>query len=148
MITKSGTNKYHGSVFGYFRDTALDTDEKDPTGVGPTPTHPSGTIPSHPDYTRQQFGGSAGGPFKKDRLFGFLALEREREHQAQAVDAISFTQLTIAKANGFAHQPSPTIQRPFFERPSHGRPDWVLDNKNSEHPSQTSQVHDSLNEQS
>ncbi len=30
MITKQGTNTYHGSVFGYFRNTALDTDEKDP----------------------------------------------------------------------------------------------------------------------
>src|SRR5437588_2180905 len=148
MITKSGTNNYHGSVFGYFRDTALDTDEKDPTGVGPTPTHPSGTIPSHPDYTRQQFGGSAGGPFKKDRLFGFLALEREREHQAQAVDAISFTQLTIAKANGFADQPSPTIPRPFFEWRYNGRLDWVINNKNSAYLSYTSQVNDSLNDQS
>src|SRR5437899_10017414 len=56
MITKQDTNNYHGSLFGFFRDTSLNTEEKDPTGTGPTPAHPDGTIPSHPDYTRQQFG--------------------------------------------------------------------------------------------
>src|SRR5690348_13628628 len=126
MITKSGTNVYHGSLFGYFRDTNLNTDEKDPTGVGPTPAHPDGTIPSHPDYTRQQFGGSVGGPFKKDKLFGFFALEREREHQAQTVDPTSLNELTIAKANGFADQPATTIPRPFFEWRYNGRSDWVI----------------------
>ncbi len=53
MITKQGTNTYHGSIFGFFRDTSLNTDEKDPTGTGST------TV-SHPDYSRQQFGGSVG----------------------------------------------------------------------------------------
>src|SRR5258705_5517292 len=88
MITKSGTNNYHGSVFGFFRDTSLNTDEKDPTGTG-------STTASHPDYTRQQFGGSVGGPFRQDKLFGFFALEREREHQAQAEDPNSFNELTL-----------------------------------------------------
>src|SRR5689334_7154385 len=148
MITKSGTNVYHGSLFGYFRDTNLNTDEKDPTGVGPTPAHPDGTIPSHPDYTRQQFGGSVGGPFKKDKLFGFFALEREREHQAQTVDPTSFNELTIAKANGFAAQPSATIPRPFFEWRYNGRTDWVINSKNNVYLSYTSQVNDSLNDQS
>src|SRR5437667_12321064 len=74
MITKSGTNEYHGSLFGFFRDAALDTDEKVPDGIG-------GQTPAHPDYSRQQFGGSVGGPFKRDRLFGFFAIERERESQ-------------------------------------------------------------------
>jgi len=148
MITKSGTNLLHGSVFGYFRDTNLNTDEKDPTGVGPTATCPDGACPSHPDYTRQQFGGSVGGPFKKDKLFGFFALEREREHQAQTVDAKSFSELTIAKANGFADQPSSTIPRPFFEWRYNGRADWVINPKNSFYLSYTSQVNDSLNDQS
>lgn len=41
MITKSGTNNYHGSIFGYFRDAALDTDEKVPDGTGgQTPSIP------------------------------------------------------------------------------------------------------------
>src|ERR1035437_5927755 len=73
MITKRGSNSFHGSGFGYFRDTTLDTDEKDPDGTG-------GSVSVHPDYSRQQFGGSVGGPIKKDRLFTFFALEREREH--------------------------------------------------------------------
>jgi outer membrane receptor protein involved in Fe transport len=141
MITKSGTNLFHGSILGYFRDTNLNTDEKDPTGTG-------GTVSSHPSYTRQQFGGSVGGPFKKDKLFGFFAVEREREHQAQTVDPTSFNELTIAKANGFADQPSPTIPRPFFEWRYNGRADWVINSKNSAYISYTSQVNDSLNDQS
>ena len=147
MITKSGTNDYHGSVFGYFRDTNLNTDEKGPTGTGPTAAHPDGTISAHPDYTRQQFGGSAGGPFMRDKLFGFFALEREREHQAQTVDANSLNQLTIAKANGFADQPASSIPRPFFEWRYNGRADWVIDTKNTVYLSYTSQVNDSLNDQ-
>src|SRR5438128_6232004 len=65
MITKQGTNNYHGSLFGFFRDSALNTDEKVPDGVG-------GQNPAHPSYSRQQFRGSVGGPFKNDQLFGFL----------------------------------------------------------------------------
>src|SRR5690242_5475863 len=68
MITKSGTNNYHGSLFGYFRDSALNTDEKQADGIG-------GQDRAHPDYSRQFFGGSAGGPIKKDKLFGFFAIE-------------------------------------------------------------------------
>src|SRR5882672_656072 len=93
MITKQGTNSYHGSVFGFFRDSNLNTAEKDPNGDGTTSK-------SHPDYTRQQFGGSVGGPVVKDKLFGFFAIEREREHQAQAEEFRSFTELTLAQGAG------------------------------------------------
>ena len=141
LITKQGTNNYHGSVFGYFRDTNLNTDEKDADGIG-------GTTKSHPSYTRQQFGGSAGGPIRKDKLFGFFALEREREHQAQTVDITSFNELTIANANGFVDQPAATIPRPFFEWRYNARLDWVINSKNSAYLSYTSQVNDSLNDQS
>src|SRR6266699_3651412 len=148
MITKQGTNNYHGSVFGYFRNTNLNTDEKDPTGTGPTPTNPNGTISSHPDYTRQQFGGSVGGPLRKDKLFGFFAIEREREHQAQAEDLKSIAELTLAKGAGLAAQPSATIPRPFFETRNNGRMDFVINNKNNVYLSYNSQVNDSLNDQS
>jgi len=141
MITKQGTNSYHGSVFGFFRDSNLNTAEKDPNGDGTTSK-------SHPDYTRQQFGGSVGGPVVKDKLFGFFAIEREREHQAQAEEFRSFTELTLAQGAGLAAQASATIPRPFFETRYNGRMDWVINNKNSAYLSYNSQVNDSLNDQS
>src|ERR1700751_931641 len=141
MITKSGTNTFHGSIFGFFRDTNLNTDEKDPNGDGTTTS-------SHPAYTRQQFAGSFGGPILKEKLFGFTAIEREREHQAQTVDPTSLNELTVANANGFADQPSPTIPRPFFEWRYNGRIDWILNSKNTAYLSYTAQINDSLNDQS
>src|SRR5881394_4633757 len=56
MITKSGTNNYHGSAFGYFRTQGFNSDQKLPDGTA-----------ANPPYTRQQFGGSAGGPIAKDK---------------------------------------------------------------------------------
>lgn len=108
MITKSGTNDYHGSVFGFFRDTALNTDEKVPDGTG-------GSTSQHPDYSRQQFGGSVGGPFKRDKLFGFFAIEREREDQGLAESGTSYSELVLAKGAGLAAEPAQVIPRPFYE---------------------------------
>jgi hypothetical protein len=141
MITKQGTNEYHGSGFGYFRDTALDTDEKVPDGLG-------GQVSQHPDYTRQQFGGSVGGPFKKDKVFGFFAIEREREHQGLEETGTSFSELTLAKSAGLAAQPAASIPRPFFETRYNGRLDWTINSKNTIYFSYSSQANNSLNDQS
>ena len=141
MITKSGTNSYHGSLFGYFRDAALNTDEQVPNGTG-------GSAPQHPDYSRQQFGGSIGGPFVKNKLFGFFALERERESQGLATTGTSFTELSIAKAAGLAAQPAAVIPRPFYEWRYNGRMDWTINSRNSAYLSYNSQANDSLNDQS
>ena len=89
MITKQGTNNYHGSALLYFRASALNTDEKDPDGSG-------GYTSTNPDYSRQFFGGSIGGPILKDKLFAFFAIERERESQGLAETGTSFNELTIA----------------------------------------------------
>jgi hypothetical protein len=141
MITKSGTNNYHGSVFGYFRDSALNTDEKQADGTG-------GQITAHPDYSRQFFGGSAGGPIKKDKLFGFFAIERERESQGLTESGNSFAELTLAAQNGLAAQPAATIPRPFYETRYNGRMDWTINSRNSAYISYSSQANNSLNDQS
>jgi outer membrane receptor protein involved in Fe transport len=141
MVTKQGTNSYHGSVFGYFRDAALDTDEKVPDGTG-------GTDPAHPDYSRQQFGGSIGGPFVKDKLFGFFAIERERESQSLIESGSSYNELVLAKQAGLAAQPAAAIPRPFNETRYNGRLDWTVNSKNTAYVSYNSQANDSLNDQS
>src|SRR4051794_5354917 len=57
MITKSGSNNYHGSLFSFFRDQTFNADQ-----------HPQPDQTANPPYSRQQFGGSVGGPFIKDKL--------------------------------------------------------------------------------
>jgi hypothetical protein len=141
VITKAGTNDFHGSLFGYFRNDALDTDEKVPDGTG-------GSTPAHPAYSRQWFGGSVGGPLKKDKLFVFFALERERENQELAETGTAFTELTLAKAAGFAAQPSATIPRPFYEWRYTGRMDYTINDKNTAYVSYSNQSNNSLNDQS
>lgn len=142
IITKRGSNQFHGSAFGLFRDSSLNTDETDPDGTG-------GTSKSHPDYTRQQFGGSIGGPIKKDKAFLFFAINREREHQSQQEDPGSYGQLVKAQPFfGKLDDPASTIPRPFFETRYNGRADWAFSPKESAYLSYSSQANNSLNDQS
>ena len=141
MITKSGTNQYHGSVFGYFRDAALQTAQKVANGDG-TSTDQS------PDYSRQFFGGSVGGPIVKDKLFAFFAIERQRESQSLAEATTAYNELVLAQQSGLDAQPSLTIPRPFHEWRYNGRLDYTINNKNTAYVSYSSQANDSLNDQS
>src|SRR5581483_476590 len=112
------------------------------------PDGTGGFTREHPDYSRQFFGGSVGGPFVKDKLFGFFAIERERESQAQTVGATAYNELVLAQQAGLAAQPSRTIPRPFYETRYNGRMDWTINNRNSAYISYSSQANDSLNDQS
>lgn len=141
IITKSGSNNYHGSVFGYFRNSALDTAEKVPNGDGTTTSQ-------NPDYSRQFFGGSIGGPFVKDKLFGFFAIERQRESQGLAESGQSYSELVLAQQAGLAAQPASVIPRPFYEWRYNGRMDWNINSKNTAYISYSSQANNSLNDQS
>jgi len=90
VITKSGGNDFHGSLFANFRDEkwrALDFFEKQRQASDPTFSKPS--------FGRQEVGGSIGGPIKQDKLFFFFALERFRERQNVAVRQDAFTQLSL-----------------------------------------------------
>src|SRR5438309_3871378 len=66
VITKSGTNDLHGSAFEYFRTEGLSA----ATSNGQ----------SLQDFRRNQFGGSFGGPIRRDKLFFFAAGEGIREN--------------------------------------------------------------------
>jgi Carboxypeptidase regulatory-like domain/TonB-dependent Receptor Plug Domain len=66
VVTQSGTNQFHGTVFEFLRNSALDS-------PGP---FDQGTVPA---FRRNQFGGAAGGPLRKDRLFLFGNYEGFRQ---------------------------------------------------------------------
>ena len=141
VITKSGTNSYHGSAFGFFREQALNADQK-----LADPSDPKGYTTSNPPYSRQWFGGSVGGPLKKDKLFVFFAMERQREHTSLAEAPTALTQLNLVKALGA--QPVDVVPTPFFENRINGRMDYTFNSKHSAYLSVTTQANNSLNDQS
>ena len=63
--TKAGTDQFHGTLYGYFRNDAFNA--ADPVAHKVLP------------FSDQQFGGTVGGPILKDKLFFFFAYEGERQ---------------------------------------------------------------------
>jgi hypothetical protein len=139
VITKSGTNNIHGSAFASFREQAFNADQKQANGDGTTSS-------ANPPYSRQFFGGSVGGPIKKDKLFGFFAFERQREHTSLAEAPQALAELSLVTNLGA--QPSATIPTPFFENRLNGRLDYTFNSKHSAYLSVTTQANNSLNDQS
>src|SRR5207253_5045298 len=86
IVTKSGSNQTHGSLFGFFRNDAFDA--RDPFAFSPAlkPGQFSLTasgLPIKNGLNRQQFGGTIGFPIKKDRTFlfiGYEGLRSDAEH--------------------------------------------------------------------
>ncbi|MGI9034701.1 MAG: TonB-dependent receptor [Pyrinomonadaceae bacterium] len=70
VVTKSGTNKFTGSAFEFFRDESLNA--RNPILVAQNRARPAGQI--------NQFGGTIGGPIKKDKIFFFGAYEGQRSN--------------------------------------------------------------------
>jgi hypothetical protein len=70
IITQSGANRMHGSVYEFLRNNALDA----PNFFDPG---------SAPGFQRNQFGGSLGAPIRKDRTFVFANYEGFRQHLHQ-----------------------------------------------------------------
>ncbi|HEV7673708.1 MAG TPA: TonB-dependent receptor [Candidatus Angelobacter sp.] len=75
IVTKSGTNHIHGSVFEYFRNNALDARNAFNFKVDPV----TGLKTPQDVFHNNQYGGSVGGPLVKDRTFWFVAYEGWRE---------------------------------------------------------------------
>jgi len=68
IITRSGSNAFHGDVFGYLRNRAFQA------------VNPFSTVPN-PAYTRVQAGAAFGGPIKKDKAYFYFAYEITRRHE-------------------------------------------------------------------
>ncbi|HVO79978.1 MAG TPA: carboxypeptidase regulatory-like domain-containing protein [Terriglobales bacterium] len=68
IVTRSGSNDFHGTVFGYLRN-------RDFQAVNPFSTT------SNPAYTRVQAGAAFGGPIKKDKTYYYFSYEVTRRHE-------------------------------------------------------------------
>ena len=67
IITKSGTNQFHGSAYEFFRNDSLDA------------RNVFATTGSKPEFRQNQFGGSIGGPIVHDKTFFFADIEGLRQ---------------------------------------------------------------------
>ncbi len=74
VVTKSGSNTFHGSMYEFFRNKALNA--------------ASYVDPFKPDNKGNQFGGTIGGPIKKDRTFFFGSYEGRRVIQGVTSDPV------------------------------------------------------------
>jgi hypothetical protein len=80
VTTKSGTNNWHGSAFEFYRDTFMNSKNYfSAAGASPPPFH------------QNQFGGSFGGPIKRNKLFGFFAYQGTRSKNGTAQNVSVFT---------------------------------------------------------
>jgi hypothetical protein len=84
VITKSGTNSFHGSAFDFLRNTALDARNY--------------FSPTRGAFRQNQFGGTVGGPIRKDKIFFFADYQGTR--QTQGIDTGNISVPTAADRTG------------------------------------------------
>ncbi len=80
-VTKSGSNDWHGSVFWFHRNDVFNANEFFNNSAGV----------EVPKLIRNQFGGSVGGPIKKDKTFFYFGYEQLRESRGIAVNRTVYT---------------------------------------------------------
>ncbi|MGO9124445.1 MAG: carboxypeptidase regulatory-like domain-containing protein [Terriglobales bacterium] len=121
VVTKSGTNQFHGDVYEYFRNTVLNAQGY------------FNTI--RPQLNQNQFGGTLGGPIKKDRTFFFVSYEGRRIRSGDpgpVVNVPSAAELggDFSGVGGFSPPTNPNISTsppngisdPFVAQVLNGRP--------------------------
>ena len=100
LATRSGGNDYHGELFEFLRNNALDARNFF------NPTFKAGVFNPQAPFKRNDFGATFGGPIKKNKIFFFLAYEGLRQHQSLTVASSR-----VPSQNERAAVTSPTIQK-------------------------------------
>lgn len=100
IVTKSGTNDVHGTLFGFFRNDSMDA--ANPFSVTQALAPGQGFNPAAPDLTathvkdtltREQFGGSIGFPITKDKSFLYSSFEGLLSDAQNAVPILNNTNI-------------------------------------------------------
>lgn len=133
VITKSGTNKFHGTAFEFFRDRGLNANDQSYSmqrnfyqrGL-------RSTLPFKPGYHYNQFGGNVGGPVLKDKLFFFFDYDGQRNQAGVPVSIAFPTATTIYEtaAINYLKARSNTYNTTFNQDVYLGKLDYVLNDRN------------------
>ncbi len=87
VTTKSGSNQWHGSLFEFFRNTKLNTDQY--------------FTQTQQKFNLNQFGGSLGGPIRKDKTFFFLDYQAKMQREGVTYPGyVPTTAMVTPDANG------------------------------------------------
>jgi hypothetical protein len=105
-VSKSGTNDIHGSAYEFLRNSALDSRSYfDFNSEGQ---------PDKPQFRRNQFGGSVGGPVKKDKLFFFANYEGLRQSLGQSIGGVAIPEAYVNSDELPCGIPGAPTQAPIF----------------------------------
>jgi outer membrane receptor protein involved in Fe transport len=145
VVSKSGTNAFHGSVFGFFRDDALNANAPKLLSEANTDLFPDPADAVKPPFSRQQFGGSIGGPIKEDKAFFFGTVERTRERGNSIVPGVD--QAKIAFLEPFGYEAVQFLPQPFNDWQYTIKGDFNLNSKHTLVTRFAGQNNDALNDQ-
>ena len=106
VITKSGSNLFHGSAYEFFRNSQLDA-----KNFFAKPGS------AKPQYQQNQFGASAGGPIRHDKLFFFADYEGYRKRQGTFASVNTVPTAAVRNGDFSAVRP---VFNPFSVRPAPG----------------------------
>lgn len=116
VITKAGTNQYHGELYEYLRNSKLDA----------TPYFTNLIGKANPPYTQNQFGAAAGGPIRRDKLLFFGNYEGFQVRQSsQSFEAVPDLNLR----NGNFASSGTTVYNPYQVDPATGQRQPFPDNR-------------------
>lgn len=136
VVTKSGTNTIHGSLFGLFQNSGLNKNNYFTLQGCANQGISSGNCPK-PLVHQYHYGGSIGGPIVKDKLFYFGAFEQKREPGSIVVnppafsDLTTFAGLTQGYAGGPYAYPANTLPAPYVDTLATVKMDWTINQKNN-----------------
>jgi hypothetical protein len=126
IVTKSGSNDFHGTWFTFARDKVLNTNDY----------WSKHNNVAKPGFRRWQYGGSFGGPIKKDKAFFFFSIDRLQESQFAIIAPTTVKELQAlvdAKISIYGATPGPAAQlpTPYKRTMWTARADWTVNSKNN-----------------
>ncbi|HTD21195.1 MAG TPA: carboxypeptidase regulatory-like domain-containing protein [Terriglobales bacterium] len=111
VVTKSGTNAFHGTAFEYNRNDAYNANRFINKALGQP----------RPILKRNQYGATLGGPIKKDKLFFFVAYQGQREIQITPANGSTLTPSELA--GDFSASPNQASVAAFLQANPFFQPD-------------------------